>query len=59
MMRLSEFFSGEPEMEHLICEWCEGRMWLSTIEPHKAGYDKRTFECAACRNVMTEIVKFK
>jgi hypothetical protein len=34
-------------------------MRLATIEPHRADHDKRRFECPACRNVATEIVKYE
>jgi len=57
-MRLPEFVLGPQEIECPMCEWCDARTWLTTIEPYKTDHDKRTFECPECRNVMTEIVNF-
>lgn len=56
-MRTTEFTRRSNEIEHPLCEWCGAHTWLTTIEPHKANQDKRTFECFNCRNVVTEIVE--
>lgn len=58
-MRMSEFIPRRQRIEHPICEWCGAHMHLATIEPDKADHDKRAFECPACRNVVTEIVKYQ
>jgi hypothetical protein len=42
-----------------ICPKCRARMWLARIEPDEPGHDKRTFECAQCENVVSEIVKYR
>ena len=34
-------------------------MLLSRIEPDAPDHDKRTFECPACGNELSEVVKFK
>jgi hypothetical protein len=33
-------------------------MALSRIEPERAGYDRRTFECRECNASTTKIVEF-
>jgi len=34
-------------------------MWIARIEPDEPDYDKRTYECPACDNVLIEIVKYR
>jgi hypothetical protein len=41
------------------CQKCRGTMRLSRIEPDAPGFDKRTFECTQCENVVSEIVKYR
>jgi hypothetical protein len=42
-----------------LCSKCGAKMMLSRIEPDSPGREKRTFECAACNNEVSEIVEFK
>jgi len=44
------------EINRPKCPQCNGRMWLTRLEPDKPSYYKRTFECFECEGVMTEIV---
>jgi hypothetical protein len=44
---------------HPACSWCGGPTFLTQIEPSEPDYDRRTFECSACNNTMTEIIKYK
>ena len=39
------------------CDMCGTPIFLSLIEP--ADYDRRTFECTACRHSATVTVKYK
>jgi hypothetical protein len=34
-------------------------MWLACIEPDEPDYDKRTFECPVCPNVIVQVVKYR
>jgi hypothetical protein len=34
-------------------------MWLARIEPDHPDHDKRTFECVACGETITAIVKYR
>jgi hypothetical protein len=47
------------EIEHPKCTTCEISMWLTRIEPDTPDHEKRTFECKACGNTTTEIVKYR
>ena len=47
-----------PPIERPICMKCEIPMWLGRVQPDKPGYDKRTFECPVCLDVMVVIVKY-
>jgi DNA-directed RNA polymerase subunit RPC12/RpoP len=47
---------SSQEIEHHECAKCGAPMWLTRIEPD---HDRRTFECQACGNSKTEIVKFR
>jgi len=58
-MRMGEFVPRPQPVERPLCEWCGAPMRLATIEPHRVDHDKRRFECPACRNVITEIVKYE
>jgi hypothetical protein len=40
------------------CPRCATKMLLSRLEPDTPNHDKRTFECPACRNEHSEVVKF-
>jgi len=48
---------SNQEIDHPDCARCGAPMWLTRIEPREAGCDRRTFECQACGNSKTEIVK--
>jgi hypothetical protein len=56
---MGEFVPRPQPVERPLCEWCGAPMRLATIEPHRVDHDKRRFECPACRNVITEIVKYE
>ena len=47
------------EIEHPECAKCGAAMWLTRIEPYEPDHDQRTFECQACGNSTTEIVKHR
>jgi predicted RNA-binding Zn-ribbon protein involved in translation (DUF1610 family) len=34
-------------------------MWLARIVPDKPGYDRRTFVCPDCGDMLIEVVKFR
>jgi len=34
-------------------------MWLVRIEPYEADHDQHTFECQACGQSKTKIVKYR
>jgi hypothetical protein len=57
-MRTSQFMPPLQDIERPKCPKCGTPMWLARIEPDKPHHDKRTYECSACDNVVTEIVKF-
>jgi hypothetical protein len=57
-MRISHFAPPSQDVEHPNCPKCGTPMWLARIEPEKPHHDKRTYECPACDNVVSEIVKF-
>jgi len=38
---------------------CGAPMWIARIEPDIPDHDKRTFECRACANIKTEILKYR
>ena len=42
-----------------FCEVCKAQLWLAFIEPDKPDYDKRTFECPVCPNVIVKVVKYR
>ena len=48
-----------PGLELPKCPKCGEQMWLARIEPDKPDYDKRTYECPVCENVMIEVVKYR
>ena len=52
-------FILRTELEHPKCPKCRAQMWLAGIEPDKSDYDKRTYECPVCENVMIEVVKYQ
>jgi hypothetical protein len=56
-MQVSHFIN-RPEVEHPKCGKCGVSMWLARIEPDKPDFDKRTYECPVCENVVAEIVKY-
>jgi hypothetical protein len=41
------------------CPKCSGPMDLTRIEPHKPGFDRRSFECPACQHSESSVVKFE
>jgi DNA-directed RNA polymerase subunit RPC12/RpoP len=57
MQRTSVQSSQEVELPE--CTKCGAPMWLTHIEPDEPDHDRRTFECQACGNSKTEIVKFR
>jgi hypothetical protein len=57
-MRKSTFIV-RPELELPECVKCGAQTWVARIEPDKPDYDKRTYECPACENVMIEVVKYR
>jgi transposase-like protein len=50
--------SIQPIIETPKCPRCRARTTLARIEPAKAGYDRRTFECTECHHEITNTVKF-
>ena len=57
-MRKSTFIV-RPELELPECVKCGAQTWIAQIEPDKPDYDKRTYECPACENVVIEVVKYR
>jgi hypothetical protein len=49
----------EQTIEHPECGRCGAPMWLTRIVPHKPDHDQRLFECQACGDCKTEIVKYR
>jgi hypothetical protein len=58
-MRMSEFMPLDQIFAHSDCAKCGVPMWLAQIEPRVAGQHLRTFECHACGNTTTEIVRYQ
>jgi hypothetical protein len=58
-MRQFQLSSPAEDIVHPTCAKCGAPMWLTRIEPEGPGSEQRTFECQACQNVLTEIVKFR
>ena len=58
-MQRSSIQQSSQEIERLECTNCGEPMWLTHIEPDEPDHDRRTFECLACGNSKTEIVKFR
>jgi hypothetical protein len=59
-MQHSSIQQSQQELAHPECVWCGGPMWMTRIEPYALpDHDQRTFECKACGNSKTEIVKFR
>jgi len=58
-MQHSYIEQSQQEIAHPDCARCGAPMWLARIEPDEPDYDKRTFECPACHNVVIEVVKFR
>jgi len=58
-MQHSYIEQSRQEIEHPDCAKCGASMWLTRIEPYEPNHDKRTFECQACGNSKTEIVKYR
>jgi hypothetical protein len=59
---MSQSYSFDPDRLVLslpYCLNCGSPMWLTRIEPDSPDYDKRTFECPKCENVVIEIVKYR
>jgi hypothetical protein len=63
-------FTGEAKMAHFTaippklvvrpaCPKCCAQMWLTRIQPDKAGYNRRLFECPRCQHKMTEVMLFE
>jgi hypothetical protein len=34
-------------------------MWLTSIEPDEPDHDKRVFECPDCKNIITQVVRYR
>jgi len=49
----------QQEIEHPRCARCGAPMWLTRVEPYEPDHDQCTFECQACGNGTTEIVKHR
>jgi len=47
------------EIDHPRCVRCGAPMWLVRIEPYEADHDQHTFECQACGQSKTKIVKYR
>jgi hypothetical protein len=58
-MQHSYVESSLHEFKHPDCPKCGAPMWLARIEPYEPDHDQRTFECQACSNITTEIVKYR
>jgi hypothetical protein len=48
--------SSAAEIGILNCSGCGKSMRLACVEPDKAGFDLRTFECAKCNTGATFVV---
>jgi hypothetical protein len=55
-MQISHFINrhGDQKPE---CAVCSAVMWLARVQRHTLDYDKCTFHCPACENIVVEIVK--
>jgi hypothetical protein len=55
-MQISHFINrhGDQKSE---CAVCSAAMWLARVQRHTLDYDKCTFHCPVCENVVVEIVK--
>ena len=53
-----ESIPTQKGVAHPKCPRRRARMFLAEIEPD-GGYDKRTFECVECGNVLTKVVKIQ
>jgi len=51
-------FTHPETILHPVCNWCGGPTFLTQIEPDKPDFDRRTFECSACNNAVTEIIRY-
>jgi hypothetical protein len=52
------FVPSEPRpIEGPACPTCTMQMGLLHVEPHKLGFDLRTFECQECKHSECVIVK--
>ena len=58
-MRYPQYTPPKISFEKSACPKCGERVWLIQIEPDKPNYDKRTYKCSACENVVVEIVKYR
>jgi len=58
-MQHSYVESSLHEHEHPTCTACGAPMWLARIEPDRPDHDKRTFNCLACDEIATEVVKYR
>jgi DNA-directed RNA polymerase subunit RPC12/RpoP len=59
-MRKSKFIPRPQAGTELPkCPKCGAQMWVARVEPDKPDYDKRTYECPACENVIVEVVKYR
>ena len=45
------------EIEHPKCAECGAPMWLTRVEHYEPDHDQCMFECQACGNSTTEIVR--
>jgi hypothetical protein len=41
------------------CAACDTPMWLISIEPDRAGHDRRTFECPRCQEVTVKAINYR
>ena len=55
-MQISHFINRHGN-KNPKCAVCGVSMWLARVASHKLDYDKCTFECPVCENVIIEIVK--
>ena len=52
---VSQFYGSAPdEIVDPACSKCRAPMILTSIEEKYPGYHRRTFECSACGDTMTE-----
>ena len=52
---MSQFYGSAPdEIVDPACSKCRAPMILTSIEEKYPGYHRRTFECSACGDTMTE-----